>query len=196
MRFAVGEQTQTITVAATDDAVDDDGESVSLFFLDDRNDRVTTGAGPITTTVALEDDDGPAPVTVGYPGALDRGSTPSPRDFVVSAEAPGGGKAIMPVAAVAVRGSDVFLQLARPALPEDTVTLSYLANAMHPIRDAAGGPAPPLTDAPCATTPLLPVPGWRPGFPSTPRFRRRWRLCRKGRKRASGSSASTCRRGA
>ena len=69
-------------------------------------------------------------VTVGYPGALDRGSTPSPRDFVVSAEAPGGEKAMVPVAAVAVRGSDVFLQLARPVLPDETVTLSYLTAAI------------------------------------------------------------------
>ena len=87
-------------------------------------------------------------VTVGFPGALDGGSTPSPRDFVVSVEAPGGEKAMAPVAAVAVEGSDVFLQLARPVAPDDTVTLSYLADAMHPIRDEAGSPAAPLTDAP------------------------------------------------
>ena len=87
-------------------------------------------------------------VTVGYPGALDRGSTPSPLDFVVTVEVPGGEKAMAPVAAVAVRGSDVFLQLARPVAPDDTVTLSYLADAMHQIRDEAGSPAAPLRDAP------------------------------------------------
>ena len=87
-------------------------------------------------------------VTVGYPGALDRGSTPSPLDFVVTVEVPGGEKAMAPVAAVAVHGSDVFLQLARPVAPDDTVTLSYLADAMHPIRDEAGLPAAPLRDAP------------------------------------------------
>ena len=121
-------------------------------------------------------------LTVDYPRALNGGSTPSPRDFVVSVEAvprqsqvrqlrhrrqrqhvgdpvavqqqhlkegpPGGEKAMAPVAAVAVEGSDVFLQLARPVAPDDTVTLSYLADAMHPIRDEAGSPAAPLTDAP------------------------------------------------
>ena len=87
-------------------------------------------------------------VTVGFPGALDWGSTPSPRDFVVTVEAPGGDKAMLPVTAVAVQGSDVFLQLARPVAPDDTVTLSYLADAMHPIRDEAGVPAAPLRDAP------------------------------------------------
>ena len=41
VRFPVGTQTQTITVAATDDMDDDDGESVSLRFVDDPNRRVT-----------------------------------------------------------------------------------------------------------------------------------------------------------
>ena len=271
VRFEVGEQTQTITVKATDDTDDDDDESVTLSFVNDPNGRVRVRTGPASATVALADNDGPrrvtvsfgavtytateggadatvrveldaapgrsvtvpltkahlgnataadysgipmnvtfaagqtsahyyvralpdeedetgeglqldfgplppgvrkgtwgpyetidfldpAPaanlsvsgtvVTVGFPGALDGGSTPSPRDFVVSVEAPGGEKAMAPVAAVAVEGSDVFLQLARPVAPDDTVTLSYLADAMHPIRDAAGSPAAPLTDAP------------------------------------------------
>ena len=60
-------------------------------------------------------------LTLGYPGPLDGGSQPSPRDFVVSAEAPGG-----------AAGSDVFLELDRPVTPDETVTLSYLAAAMHP----------------------------------------------------------------
>ena len=86
-------------------------------------------------------------LTVGYPGALDRGSTPSPRDFVVLTAVPGG-EAVIPVTAVAVDGDVVSLALARPVRPDDTVTLSYLADAMHPTRDAAGLPAPPLTDEP------------------------------------------------
>ena len=87
-------------------------------------------------------------LTLGYPGPLDAGSQPAPRDFVVAAEAPGRARAMLAVTAVAVRGSDVVLELDRPVTPDETVTLTYLAAAMHPIRDAAGLPAAPLTDEP------------------------------------------------
>ena len=87
-------------------------------------------------------------LTLGYPGPLDAGSQPAPRDFVVAAEAPGRARAMLAVTAVAVRGSAVVLELDRPVTPEETVTLTYLAAAMHPIRDAAGLPAAPLTDEP------------------------------------------------
>ena len=80
-------------------------------------------------------------LALGYPGPLDAGSQPAPRDFVVVAEAPGRARAMLAVTAVAVRGSDVVLELDRPVTPEETVTLTYLAAAMHPIRDAAGLPA-------------------------------------------------------
>ena len=86
-------------------------------------------------------------LTVDYPGALDGGSTPSPRDFVVLMAVPGGEVAI-PVTAVTVDGDVVSLALARPVRPDDTVTLSYLMDAMHPTRDAAGLPVAPLTDEP------------------------------------------------
>ena len=87
-------------------------------------------------------------LTLGYPGPLDAGSQPAPRDFVVAAEAPGRARAMLAVTAVAVSGSAVVLELDRPVTPEETVTLTYLAAAMHPIRDAAGLPAAPLTDEP------------------------------------------------
>ena len=87
-------------------------------------------------------------LALGYPGALDAGSQPSPRDFVVAAEAPGGARAMVAVTAVTVRGSDVVLELDRPVTPDETVTLTYLAAAMHPIRDVAGLPAAPLADEP------------------------------------------------
>ena len=87
-------------------------------------------------------------LTLGYPGPLDAGSQPAPRDFVVAAEAPGRARAMLAVTAVAVRGSAVVLELDRPVTPDETVTLTYLAAAMHPIRDAAGLPAAPLADEP------------------------------------------------
>ena len=64
--FGVGQRTKTITVAATDDVFDDDGESVSLGFFNDHRDRVITGHGSITATVALEDNDGNERVDVSF----------------------------------------------------------------------------------------------------------------------------------
>ena len=152
--FAAGQTSAHYYVRALPDEEDETGEGLQLDF-GPLPPGVRKGTwGPYETIDFLD----PAPaanlsvsrtvVTMGFPWALDGGSTPSPRDFVVSVEAPGGGKAMAPVAAVAVEGSDVFLQLARPVAPDDTVTLSYLADAMHPIRDEAGSPAAPLTDAP------------------------------------------------
>ena len=152
--FAAGQTSAHYYVRALPDEEDETGEGLQLDF-GPLPPGVRKGTwGPYETIDFLD----PAPaanlsvsgpvLTLGYPWALDGGSTPSPRDFVVSVEAPGGEKAMAPVAAVAVEGSDVFLQLARPVAPDDTVTLSYLADAMHPIRDEAGSPAAPLTDAP------------------------------------------------
>ena len=152
--FAAGQTSAHYYVRALPDEEDETGEGLQLDF-GPLPPGVSKGTwGPYETIDFLD----PAPaanlsvsgpvVTVDYPWALDGGSTPSPRDFVVSVEAPGGEKAMAPVAAVAVEGSDVFLQLARPVAPDDTVTLSYLADAMHPIRGEAGSPAAPLTDAP------------------------------------------------
>ena len=152
--FAAGQTSAHYYVRALPDEEDETGEGLQLDF-GPLPPGVRKGTwGPYETIDFLD----PAAaanlsvsgtvLTVGFPGALDGGSTPSPRDFVVSVEAPGGEKAMAPVAAVAVEGSDVFLQLARQVAPDDTVTLSYLADAMHPIRDEAGSPAAPLTDAP------------------------------------------------
>ena len=69
VRFAVGERTKTITVRATDDSVDDDGESLALWFGNPPYGRVSIGDGPITATVALADNDGVEPVTVSFGAA-------------------------------------------------------------------------------------------------------------------------------
>ena len=152
--FAAGQTSAHYYVRALPDEEDETGEGLQLDF-GPLPPGVRKGTwGPYETIAFV--DAGPAAnlsvsgatLTVGYPSVLDRGSTPSPRDFVVSAEASGGEKAMVPVAAVSVHGPDVLLQLARPVRPDDTVTLSYLADAMHPTRDAAGLPASPLRDAP------------------------------------------------
>ena len=85
VRFAVGEQTKTIMVTATDDSDDDDGESVTLSFVEDPNDRVVTGVGSGRTTVALEDNDGPAAVEVSF-GAATYTATEGGADATVSVE--------------------------------------------------------------------------------------------------------------
>ena len=152
--FAAGQTSAHYYVRALPDEEDETGEGLRLDF-GPLPPGVRKGTWGPYETIAFVDAGqtanlsvaGPV-LTLDYPWALDGGSTPSPRDFVVSVEAPGGEKAMAPVAAVAVEGSDVFLQLARPVAPDDTVTLSHLADAMHPIRDEAGSPAAPLTDAP------------------------------------------------
>ena len=83
--FAVGEQTQTITVKATDDTDDDDGESVTLSFVNDPNGRVSTGNTPSTATVTLEDNDGPRRVTVSF-GAATYTATEGGADATVRVE--------------------------------------------------------------------------------------------------------------
>ena len=171
--IAAGQSEAPYYVQALPDEEDETGEGLRLDF-GPLPPGVRKGIWGPYETIEFLDAGAPASanlsvagrlLTLGYPGALDRGSTPSPRDFVVSAEAPGGEKAMAPVAAVSVRGSDVFLQLARPVLPDETVTLSYLADAMHPIREAAGLPAPPLTDAPVRNDTPASGPGPEAGLP-------------------------------
>ena len=64
LTFGAAETEQTFTVTATDDGVDDDGESVTLGFGAPLPDGVTPGS-EATATVSLTDNDNPA-VTVTY----------------------------------------------------------------------------------------------------------------------------------
>ena len=80
-------------------------------------------------------------LTLGYAAALDAGSVPAPRDYVVFA-----GASAVAVESVAVAGDAVVLTLARPVLADETVRLSYLVAPMHPVQDARGTAAAPLTD--------------------------------------------------
>ena len=73
--FESGEREQTITFQATDDTVDDDGESVKLTF-GTLPGGVTAGS-PAETVVSITDDDGPS-VTVSFESAtyaVDEGDT-------------------------------------------------------------------------------------------------------------------------
>ena len=67
VRFGAADTAHTITVTATDDGEDDDGESLELGFGPRLPDRVSGGT-PSTATVTLADDDDPE-VTVRYGAA-------------------------------------------------------------------------------------------------------------------------------
>ena len=103
--FAVGEQTKTIAVTATDDTVDD-GESVSLSFVNDPNHRVSTGNGP--ATVALEDNDGVERVEVSF-GAATYTATEGGADATVRVEldAAPGRSVTIPLVVTPLRRPDV-----------------------------------------------------------------------------------------
>ena len=85
--FNVGETSKTFTFAATDDSVDDDGESVELGF-GSLPTRVTAGT-PDETTVSITDDDVPT-VSVSFGSATysveesdDTNTTPAKENEVV-----------------------------------------------------------------------------------------------------------------
>ena len=96
-------------------------------------------------------------LTLRYDAALDGGSVPSGGDFVVLAGVPDDASAA-PVTAVSVDGDAVALTLARPVLPEETVRLSYLVTPMHPVQDAKGRAAAPLTDLAVRNAPRVSAP--------------------------------------
>ena len=150
MTIAAGESEAPYYVRALPDEEDETDEGLRLDF-GELPPGVRKGTWGPYETIAFVDAGNAAnlsvsgaTLTVGYPNVLDETSTPSPRDFAVWAAAPGGATAMVAVTAVRVDGSDVVLQLRRPVTPDDTVTLSYLTAAMHPTRDSAGLPAPPL----------------------------------------------------
>ena len=153
--FDVGESVTDFTMRAIPDRKVEIGEGLRLDF-GPLPAGVRKGAwGPYETIEFVDEAAAQANLSVAgslltlvYREALDGASKPFPRDFVVTAQTPGGARAMVAVRAVSVRGSDVLLDLERAVTPEETVTLTYLAAAMHPIRDAAGLLAAPLADEP------------------------------------------------
>ena len=153
--FAAGAKVAGFDIRAIPDQAGEIGEGLRLDF-GALPAGVRKGAWGPYETIAFVDaaDAAPASVsvsgpllTLSYPGALDAGSTPSGADFVVLAGPPGG-EAVVPVTSVRVDGNAVLLALARPVAARDTVTLTYLMDAMHPIRGADGLLAAPLADEP------------------------------------------------
>ena len=160
----------TYTVQAGD--VDGDGISIgdgSTTFELDSNDRIRTVAqrididsshtAPGTLTghrvdgSEIADDRDPElepdgakvftdQLTLTYDEPLDGGSVPAKEQFKVSLD---GGTA-QAVNAVALSGSKVTLTLARPAVFEQEVTLTYTVPATNPLQDLFGNDAGALTN--------------------------------------------------
>ena len=151
--FGVGSGTAGFKVSALPDGEAETGEGLRIDF-GPLPPGVTKGRWGYKTIDFVDADPTPSSLrvsgsllTLGYPGALDGGSTPSSADFVVLAGPPGG-EAVVPVTSVWVDGNAVLLALARPVAARDTVTLTYLMDAMHPIRGVRGLLAAPLVDEP------------------------------------------------
>ena len=84
-----------------------------------------------------------ADLTLRYDRALDGRSVPSPGDFVAAAGP--SGDIIVSVESVAVVDGEAVLGLSRAVEPSESVSMSYLPDAMHPLQDASYNPAPTLT---------------------------------------------------
>ena len=84
-------------------------------------------------------------LTLRYPDPLDAGSTPGPKDWVVRAATDAGSRTLT-VTAVSVAGAEVALALSPPVVAGESVSVSYLPWAMHPLLGPDGVEAAPLTE--------------------------------------------------
>ncbi len=98
-----------------------------------------------------------ARLTLRYRRLLDPASTPGPKDWVVRAQDADGARALAVLGAT-VSGSEVSLELSPPAAAGESVSVSYLPWAMHPLRGADGAELAPLTELEARNeTPSAPV---------------------------------------
>ena len=101
-------------------------------------------------------------LTLRYADPLDAGSTPGPKDWVVRAATATGSRTLA-VTGVSVSGAEVALVLSPPAAAGESVAVSYLPWAMHPLLGPEGAEAVPLMELPVrnetpATAPVEPPP--------------------------------------
>ena len=77
---------------------------------------------------------------------LQTSPAPGPGQFTVTASADDGTISTITVSTVTIEDNVVALQLARPALPTETLTVAYTHLDTAPLRAAAGGaPVPDIT---------------------------------------------------
>ena len=86
-------------------------------------------------------------LTLRYAQALDASSAPGPKDWVVRAVS-GTGARVLAVSGVSVLGAEAVLSLTAAPFVGESVTVSYLPWAMHPLRVSEDEKAAPLTELP------------------------------------------------
>ena len=178
LRFGTGDTVKTVRVAVLDDDVAERREKMYLLLRRARGLEIEEA----TTAGIIDDDDAASAVarvdgpllTLRYAEPPDAGSTPGPKDWVVAAES-AAGRRTLAVTAVSVSGFEAALWLSPPAMAGESVSVSYLPWAVHPL---LLGPdrveAPPLTEllARNETAPAAagPPPGRRRGVDGPPRL--------------------------
>ena len=132
-----GQSSFNINVILGDDSEVEDDETFTLRATYVSNDSIKA-----STEITIVDNDGAAAsavarvdgplLTLRYAEPLDAGSTPAPKDWVVAASSAAGTRTLA-VTAVSVSGSEVALALWPPAAAGESVSVSYLPWAMHPL---------------------------------------------------------------
>ena len=167
-----GETSATFIVTATDDSVDEDGESVSLAFGTNLPDGVSRGA-QATSTVSLVDDDGATDTTapavesatvstdgtaidIVFDEDLDRsGTEPTTTAFDVTVD---GGTPVNP-ASVAFHATDadtVVLTMSPAIAAGGTVTVAYDQPTSNALADAASNEVADFTGQAAPNRPAAP----------------------------------------
>ncbi len=155
IRLAAGQTAVTGEVVTLADNRDEGRERLRIAI--DLHD-VGGGDPSIKTGGSIWIEDGPRPASAGpsawvagdrltlrYGDALDAGSVPGPKDWVVRAETEQAARTLA-VAVASVSGREVVLELSVPAAAGESVSVSYLPWAMHPLRGADGAELAPLTE--------------------------------------------------
>ena len=146
------EVTGEIEIYADDEAEDEERFQIGITF------GVVGDTVESAGSIYINDGPGPASanpsarvvgdlLTLRYADALDAGSTPGPKDWVVRAATATGSRTLA-VTGVSVSGAEVALVLSPAAVAGESVAVSYLPWAMHPLLGPQGAEAGPLTELP------------------------------------------------
>ena len=161
------EVTGAVEIYADDEAEDEERFQIAITF-GDIGDTVEYAGNIYINDGARPASANPSARVVGdlltlrYADALDAGSTPGPKDWVVRAATETGSRTLA-VTGVSVLGAEVALRLSPPAVAGESVAVSYLRWAMHPLLGPEGAEAAPLTEQPVrnetpASAPVEPPP--------------------------------------
>ena len=161
------EVTGAVEIYADDEAEDEERFQIAITF-GDIGDTVEYAGNIYINDGARPASANPSARVVGdlltlrYADALDAGSTPGPKDWVVRAATATGSRTLA-VTGVSVLGAEVALRLSPPAVAGESVAVSYLRWAMHPLLGPEGAEAAPLTEQPVrnetpASAPVEPPP--------------------------------------